>query len=1166
MIILRTILLVLIAGVSLILTPLLIPASHTYILSKVASHYLDMNVSFQSPSANFSTYDINATLEKDHHLHLHLNYENIAKANAHVQFLGNINIFSTLATVSLPSVRTKIHTSYDKSNILKVNAKVLDGTLDAWFDISNLSYSAIADDLNISSYLAQQEIEPFVKGRLSLKSAGNFETITDLNVSLVTKELFLLQPTLKYIPDTNNSEVALFCNATLKFKENTLHSNIELNSSLANINIEQLYYNLDRDDFYLKLELQNYINAYAPLEKLQTSISGSYMEDKLLADVNLNADGYKLELNDLNYTNEHLHTQYKLFSKHQELLDIQKSNALYGTLTYVKEELNATMTSSYLNDTVALNFHNDILHVKANALSLEGILKHIKQEELTSTLNTNQPIGLNLHVIHEADTITIKPKITSTLLTLNEGSVIYDINNSFLHVNTLFEDVNISHYYNPRISLKSDINLSKSPNFTAKVDFKALHHVSGILELKNSKKTLEFTSHLSDINTSYYASDFANITGVVEHSTPLLSNIKIQTPYEKLRLKLQHDSNASHLDFTYNISKLNRFASLNPQYQLEGSGTLVASKETLQVNLKDKNFGDILLRKNDENISIKTKALPFKELFLLTNQKAVVTGNITLHSMVTPTHINATLDSKRITPIDENLSIRSTPLQLKLNLSRNDENYSGTLKVKTQYENLLLSPLKLLTVPLTFQSNFKFTSNDLQKGTLILPPELNGSLHSYGDILYHNNSVNIHSSIHNQLFVLEPLNAYIDLNRSKLTTNIKLKTQLWQKNSDINMSVHYANPLTVNGTVKTAYETLYLNNIKLNSETKEANGTYTLSLIQTPKEASIHHGSADFEGTLSNVPEQQVTLNTDSFGGNINLIATYQNINLEAETIELDKVIQFLDLNSSLKSGTADIYAEINDENLLEHNISRLKAEISIDARDLVLYGIEVDDNINHLRDFNDINIFTGNFPGKSIATSILKAPVDLVQEKNIATSKIGHVRIDGYIENGQLYLYDCALSTEENRIAAKGVIDLNTTDFHYFQIGLLQENGCTFFTQDVLGSVKEPDIELSKTSFALITGTVKSVGSVAKNTLNLGTKIISKAGSLTSDIIDGTTGYIPVVNKVTGAVSSTVTTITDVPDATNTLLSNECIPFYRGMVQHPTHHTKLHESAILSK
>lgn len=399
-----------------------------------------------------------------------------------------------------------------------------------------------------------------------------------------------------------------------------------------------------------------------------------------------------------------------------------------------------------------------------------------------------------------------------------------------------------------------------------------------------------------------------------------------------------------------------------------------------------------------------------------------------------------------------------------------------------------------------------------------------------------------------------------------LTTDLKLRTELWHKNSDINISVHYLNPLTINGYIKTTYETLQLNDIKIDSQKQELEGEYIVVLKQTSKEAAIRHGNATFTGTLSSMPYEQITLHSDSFGGPLNIIATQDNMTLQADTIELDDVIDFLEINSSLRSGTADIYVNVKDDNLLEFNTSTLKAELSIDAQNVVLYGIEVDDNINQLRDFNDINIFEGNFPGKSIATSIITAPVKVIEQKNIPTSNIGHIRIDGYAENGRFYLYDCAVSTEQNRVAAKGIVDFNTTDFHYFEVGLLQDNGCAFFTQDILGSVKKPNIELSKTSLSLLTGTAKSVGSIAKNTLNLGTKIVSKVGSLTGQAINKTTGYIPVVNRATGAVSTTVTTITDTPNKTNALLNSKCIPFYRGMVQHPTQHKRLYQSDILLK
>ncbi|MEA2111057.1 MAG: hypothetical protein U9P71_03305 [Campylobacterota bacterium] len=721
MVILRNILFTLIAALLFISIAVSIPVSHAYLFTKVASHYLNMNVTFTSPSITFNTYTIDATLEKNSTLQLSVHYEKFTDPEATLVFQGNLNIFSKVATVTLPNLPIKINAHYNKSNIVQSDANILDGTLEASFNLNDLSYHAVATNINISSYLNLEGLEPFAKGNLSLKSKGNFRTIADLNATLSSKDLLLLEPVLKYIPDVNASEVALFPHIRLTLKQNRLHSSMELNTSLAEIKVNQLYYHLKRGDFYLKLDAKNHMKAYAPVKKLHSKISGTYAKKHLLADIDLNIDGYHISLNDTNYSKEQIHANYRLRSPKSELLNIDRAGALYGELTYANKETNATVSSSYLNDIINVNFKNNNLHVNADTLSLDGILKHLKQEELNTTLHSTKAVGLNLHVINENNLITIKPEIISTLLTLHKSTIIYDTNHSMLHVDALLHDVNISSFSNPNITLKSDINLSKKATTTANIDFKLHSLVTGTLELQNREDTLTFSSYLNDINSSYYSTQSANITGTVEHTVPLKSDVSIKTPHENLTLKLRHDSNESHIDFIYALKELNRFAPLNSKYRLNGSGALNYAQKQLNITLNDSAFGTIFIDYNNANLTLRTGTFPLKEIFLLTNQKAVATGDIHLKSTITPTHVYATIDSKQITAADKNLSLRPTPLHLALELDTDNENYNGALKLTTKHEQLSLNPLEFSMVPLRFKSNFELQSEELSRGSLILP-------------------------------------------------------------------------------------------------------------------------------------------------------------------------------------------------------------------------------------------------------------------------------------------------------------------------------------------------------------------------------------------------------------------------------------------------------------
>jgi hypothetical protein len=1229
MILFRNIVLGIIITVILMVLLLLSPRSNAYIVSKVVSFYLDKPLIFNPAKITSNHYDINTTIQGDL-LAIHLNYTILSNITATLNFQGDVSIFSEIANTTLPHILVDLNASYNK--LIYADATLLDGTLHAHFNPDDLSYTATATDLNISSYLKQQKLKNYAKGTLTLTSQGNFKEGSQLTATVKKQKLYLLRPSLKLLKNSTDSQISVDIDATLALDDNKLKGALNFDSSLATLCVNQLYYHLGRGDFHANLNVHNRIKAYSTLKQLQATVSATYAKEQLLGTIALNANGYALDLDHFSYADAILKTEYRLHSKHQEIVDISKNHALNGVLTYAKQRLDATLTSSYLDDTVSIELYNSILHVNSDKLSLDGILKHLKlppsvsaslklsaeanltsptqwratlksnnlflSKKLADSLNLHTPATLDLDLFNQEKTIVIQPQLKSSLFSLHDSRVVYDINHSVLHVNSHFKDLNISLYHAPKLTLISDVEFSNTLKTTTHitspfetihakitqnketiqgdVDFhltqlnrfnsaKSLKHIKGNLKFTDTTKGVTFSSYLTDINTTFYTHQHAKIMGELKHTTPLQSHIEFVTSDEKLGLDLTSDANQSRADFTYSIKALDRFAPLNPDYTVAGNGTLKLNKEHLDVTLTQKHFGDIVMTKVEDNITLKAAALPLKELFILTKQKPLLQGDIALHSTITPKHLVATIDSKKICSNDENLSLRATPLHLKLKLDSADTQYEGSLHIKTAKEQLHLKKFTVATTPLQITAPFALSSDDLSQGVVLLPQEFNGSLQASGTLSYSNDKLHVDAVADNRDFTLEPFHADVNLKKALLQTDMSLKTQLWQKNSDINLRVHYAEPLTLNGAITTQFEQLHFDNIIIDTKEKKAKGTYELRLYQTPKSAALHHGTATFYGSLSDLPQQQATLISDSFGGRITVKATETNLTIVSNGLDVDDVTKFLELNSSIKSGTADVDIWLGDRNLLDFNTTTLQGEISIDAENLELYGVDADADIDKLRNFNDINIFEGNFPGKGIVTSLLNAPSNMMSSHSIPISLIPHFRVDGYIKNGKFYCYDCALSTQKNRIAAKGVVDLNTTNFHYFQIGLLRDDGCPFFIQDILGSVKKPDIELSKTSLSLLTGTVKSVGTVAKGTLNLGTKIIRKMGSLTGNIIDGTTENIPGVKQAGGVVSNTLNGVTNAPNKTNTYLSKECTPFYRGMVRHPKKQTRLYQTEMLS-
>ncbi len=82
----------------------------------------------------------------------------------------------------------------------------------------------------------------------------------------------------------------------------------------------------------------------------------------------------------------------------------------------------------------------------------------------------------------------------------------------------------------------------------------------------------------------------------------------------------------------------------------------------------------------------------------------------------------------------------------------------------------------------------------------------------------------------------------------------------------------------------------------------------------------------------------------------------------------------------------------------------------------------------------------------------------------------------DWEVEDGLVNMADVAFTTKENRLAAKGEISL-ITDSLNIDIALLNEKGCSLYSQSVKGDLHEPDmgkVKVMKSLLAPVTNLVK--------------------------------------------------------------------------------------------
>ena len=161
---------------------------------------------------------------------------------------------------------------------------------------------------------------------------------------------------------------------------------------------------------------------------------------------------------------------------------------------------------------------------------------------------------------------------------------------------------------------------------------------------------------------------------------------------------------------------------------------------------------------------------------------------------------------------------------------------------------------------------------------------------------------------------------------------------------------------------------------------------------------------------------------------------------------------------------------------------SKLNGDIHISGRDLTMYGIDTDELLEKFKR-------SQRFTLVDVGAVILTGPIGIAVTKGTdyasiivldsgEETKINTLISDWSIKDGKLSINDVAFTTAKNRIAADGWINF-TTDSLALTFALLNKYGCSVFSQDLYGSLDEPekgDIKVVGTILAPLTNLIDDV------------------------------------------------------------------------------------------
>ena len=195
------------------------------------------------------------------------------------------------------------------------------------------------------------------------------------------------------------------------------------------------------------------------------------------------------------------------------------------------------------------------------------------------------------------------------------------------------------------------------------------------------------------------------------------------------------------------------------------------------------------------------------------------------------------------------------------------------------------------------------------------------------------------------------------------------------------------------------------------------------------------------------------------------------------------KEMMYTFLKDTLITGNLSLLVDISMRgNTGQEMLRTLNGTINLAGENLTFYGVDVDKLIEEFQRSQNFNLVDAG-------GILLAGPVGLVVTKGSDFAKIlitnpgQSTHITQLVSNwnskdGNLTLKDVAASTKKNRLAAKGWLNI-ATDSLNISFAVIDDNGCSIFTQDVFGDLNKPTlgkVKVVSTLLAPVTNLYKSV------------------------------------------------------------------------------------------
>jgi uncharacterized protein involved in outer membrane biogenesis len=188
------------------------------------------------------------------------------------------------------------------------------------------------------------------------------------------------------------------------------------------------------------------------------------------------------------------------------------------------------------------------------------------------------------------------------------------------------------------------------------------------------------------------------------------------------------------------------------------------------------------------------------------------------------------------------------------------------------------------------------------------------------------------------------------------------------------------------------------------------------------------------------------------------------------------------------QKGSLTLHTELNvDPRAWPELLASLKGKVGVEGNGLLVDGYDLDTVIDQYRETSNVGLIDiGAFLVAGPLAVLVKKGVDVAGlRRGVGDARTRIVRLGATVDlaDGLATARDVAFTTEQNRIAVKGKIDLVQERYRQLKVAVVDAKGCPEVMQTIDGPLADPDFKTAGLGLRTLS---KPLTSLLKKAVNL--------------------------------------------------------------------------------